>query len=106
MKKYIVAISICLFVCAFGFANLIQLASNSDLAHVQKINGLNVFILSRPENKFETLGKVKIRLTWSNEPEALFKELQKKVAREYPGANGIIIKSIALDEAEAIMFEN
>lgn len=74
-------------------------------ATVEQMDGLYVFIQSKPDAENEYLGSVKKSLALTGNPEEMLNAMIKKVKKEYPNANGIIFTSVSMDKADAIKFK-
>ena len=64
---------------------------NKATAEVSQEEGLYVFYRSKPVSDYEYLGTYKIGLIWDDKPSLLFAKLVRKVKKEYPQAQAIII---------------
>lgn len=101
MKKIIIPIlTIAIVASAFTF-----IEDEKAKATVDQIEGLYVFIKSKPTAENEYLGSVSKALAWSGKPEEMLNSMIKKVKKEYPQANGIIFTSVDMDKADAIKFK-
>lgn len=85
MKHFLFIAGILLSTGAFG-----QLDSNS-LATVEKIQGYYVYILSKPLQDYEVIGTVTVGSTATNGYNERRKKMIRKLSKEYPKADGIIM---------------
>lgn len=101
MKKlHVPLIAICLIAMSFTLAE-----TDKTKATVDQMDGLYVFIKSKPVTDYEYLGSVSKVLAWSGKPEEMLNSMIKKVKKEYPKADGIIFTSVDMDKADAIHFK-
>lgn len=97
--KIIVAIAIVGLLMGF------QVAADKSTGTVDQMEGLYVFIQSKPKADFEYLGTVKKTLAWTGKPEEMLNSMLKKVKNDYPQADGIVFTSVAMDKADAVKFK-
>lgn len=62
-------------------------------------------MLSKPTQDYDYLGSVKKSVAWSGKPDEMLNSLLKKVKKEYPNADGMIITNIDMDKADAVKFK-
>ncbi len=76
-------------------------------AKVKQMQGVYIFMDADPLDKFTTLGTVKAAFAASSNYSDIRDKLLKKLKKEYPEANGMIInlKPGGVDQADAIKFE-
>jgi len=77
----------------------------NDLAKVNRIQGLYIFMDSQPAGKYTFIGRVKSRPFWSDEYADSRNKLIKATIKQYPNANGIIIQTDKIGQADAILIE-
>lgn len=80
-------------------------SSDKGTAKVEQVEGMYIFMLSKPTAEYEYLGTVKKSLAWTGKPEEMLNSIVKKVKKEYPKADGIIFTTIAMDKADAVKFK-
>lgn len=86
MKNLFIVISI-LLLCSFAYSQ-----KEKNIARVDQVSGLYIFVDSEPISKYEYLGTKKCHITmWSSQYQTVRDQLIRKVKKEYPKANGIII---------------
>lgn len=81
---------------------------NKALAEVNQINGLFLFVESKPAGEFSYLGSVKSTgITGGSQFQSVRDRLIKKVKSEWPDANGIIFHFVngGTDRADAIILK-
>lgn len=94
-------ISLTPIILAFTYPN-----QNEQKATVQQMEGVSIFILSKPISEYEFLGTVKkTGLVWSGKPDEMFNGILKKCKKEFPKANGIIFSDISLEKADCIFLK-
>lgn len=100
MKKYLcIAIVLMLVIVSF------RSDTDKSLASVDRVDGYYIFIMSKPEAKYEYMGSVNKSIALTGKPEEMFKGIIKKIKKEYPRADAIMFTSIELDKADAIKFK-
>lgn len=101
MKKLLIpVIVIALITSAFTLVD-----TEKEKATVEQMEGLYVFIKSKPTAENDYLGSVKKSLALTGNPEEMLNAMIKKVKKEYPNADGIIFTSVSMDKADAIKFK-
>jgi hypothetical protein len=100
MKKQITFALIAVSVLALSF----KLAIDKTSATVEQIDGLQVFLYSKPANKYDISGSIKAPFIEKENVESRIKVLIEKAKKEYPSAEGIIINN-TLKNAEVIRFK-
>lgn len=73
-------------------------------ARVQEHDGYLVFNLSKPAEPYKVMGEIKTGMTLAGSPKECFNDLLRRLKKNYPKADGMIITSIDMDKAEAIVF--
>lgn len=82
-----------------------KLAIDNSAANVQEQNGVKIFAFSKPTNKYDILGMVKIKGMVSNEKGPHMVELLVEYAKkDYPSGEAIIVNS-EFQKAEVIKFK-
>ena len=82
-----------------------KLAIDKTSASSQQVNGVYVFAYSKPVNKYDILGMVKIKGLVKNEKGPHMVELLIEAAKkDYPSGEGIIVNS-EFEKAEVIKFK-
>lgn len=101
MKKLLIPIiAIAVLASAFTLVD-----SDKEKANVEQMDGLYIFIKSKPVAENDYLGSVKKSLALTGNPEEMLNSMIKKVKKEYPSADGIIFTSVSMDKADAIKFK-
>jgi hypothetical protein len=101
MKKVLVPfIALCVIAMSFTLVE-----TDKTKATVDQMDGLYVFIKSKPVAEYEYLGSVSKAIAWSGKPEEMLNSMIKKVKKEYPKADGIVFTSVDMDKADAIQFK-
>jgi hypothetical protein len=80
-------------------------AQQNNCATIQNIEGLQIYICAAPGAKFTYIATIKKGFAITGEPEEMIKSMIKKCKKNYPGANALIFKNLALDEADAIFLQ-
>jgi len=98
----------CLFcgAMAFKLAPVPQSpAKDISFANVDKIEGVNVFVFSKPANQYDVIGSIDVKQKWSGEPKEQLKTALEKLHKDFPGADGIIFTGGNMQKADAIKFK-
>lgn len=105
MKKLVITAALTAFFYA-GYAQTTEpKQTRSSEALVNQEDGYYIFMFSRPQKQYEVLGTIeKSGLVWSGKPREMMNIILRRVKKNYPKADGIIFKGVAMDEAEAIKF--
>ena len=82
-----------------------QVAADKSTATVDQMQGLYVFIQSKPKADFEYLGTVKKSIALTGKPQEMLNSMVKKVKNDYPQADGIIFTSVDMYKADAVKFK-
>jgi hypothetical protein len=93
-------------VFAFSFSR--QSEVKKSLAEVEQMEGIYVFVDSRPVREFDHLGTAKIGVSFGSPQYAQLRDrLISKVKKEFPNADGVILHFSAggVDKADAIKFK-
>ena len=109
MKKLLLGIVIGISITALIGAGVENYVVNKKTAEVATIQNLKVFTDSEPVMEYEYLGTVKngFNLASSGQYEPVRDGLIKRVKKDYPQADGIILHLIngSADKADAIKFK-
>jgi hypothetical protein len=97
-----VIIIIVLLASIWAFKPIYEL--NKATAEVSQEEGLYIFYRSKPISEYDYLGTYKIGLIWDDKPSLLFSKLVRKVKKEYPQAQAIIIDN-NMGKCDAIKFK-
>lgn len=76
--------------------------SDSRLAKVKTVRGVNIFMYSEPVGEFEYLGTIKISLAITGQPKEMINMALNKLAKQFPQANGIMFTDDQMEKADAI----
>jgi shikimate kinase len=80
--------------------------NKSNKCTVEMAEGMFVFLQSRPESSYQTLGTVKkTGLVWSGKPKEMYRIILRRAKKDYPEADGIIFEDIDMDHATVIKFK-
>lgn len=106
MKKLSIYAAAVLFTTSTAFT----IVKNQDhsKATVNQVNGMWIFVDSRPADPFRTVGTVELKRTrFGEQYEPVRDALLKKVREQFPAANGAVIHFTngGIDKADAIVFE-
>ena len=82
-----------------------QTAADKADATTERIEGLYVFIHSKPKAEYDYLGSIKKVVVLNSEPEGMLNAMLRKLKKEYPTADGIIFTSMNMEKADAIKFK-
>lgn len=104
MKKTILIVVIALACTAFGF----KVLGDKSAAQVNMVDGVYIFVDSKPSASYERLGEVKSAGGLSNQYVDIRDRLINKAKKEYPNANGVIIdfKKGGSDKAQVILIKD
>lgn len=101
MKK-LLFIGLLLAAPSFMFA---QEQTKKNLAIVNEVDGYYVFVACKPVAAYEEMGKYDAGFTINGEPDELYTKIIKKLKRDYPKADAVIIESANLKKAIAIRWK-
>ena len=83
--KIAVPLLILLIVCAFSL-------KTEKLATPKKIDGYYIYLYSEPIDNYEKLGRVESpSVVWSKSTKVMFSTLLKRLKKQHPKADGIIL---------------
>jgi hypothetical protein len=103
MKRTLSISIISLFMVAsalFSFNN-----PNRKTAEVRQVDGIYIYYMSLPVDKYESLGEVRTGgVILNKHPETVIPFVIKRVKKQYPNANGVIMERNMFD-AQAITVE-
>lgn len=113
MKKilqYLAAFVMLFSLPAAGFMFLLLFSSsikqeNKTAATANQVDGYIIFFQSTPAAVYETMGEVKIKASITGTPGELFKQVMKKIKKEFPKADAIIFEGVEMEKAQAIKFK-
>lgn len=96
-----------LFVLSFAFIAMAFMESlDNSGAKVEEQSGIKIFAFSKPANKYDILGMVKVKGIVKNEKAPHMVELLVSYAKkDFPSAQGIIINN-DFEKAEVIKFKD
>lgn len=80
-------------------------ATATQTANVETREGVSIFYLSKPVNKYTTVASFKVKQQFTGEPKEQIETALKKLHKEYPQADGLIFTDVNMQLAEAIKFE-
>jgi hypothetical protein len=80
--------------------------NKKNIASVDQVEGVYVFMFSNPVAPYDYLGTVKKSgIEMSGQPDERFKALLKHCKKDYPQAEAIIIQDADMKKADAIRFK-
>lgn len=107
MKKRILKIT--LGVCALALVGFTtsNYVTKKSTAEVEQMEGVYLFVDSKPVTEYEYLGTVKISFAWDSQYTGVRDKLIKKGKKDFPNADGFILqfKSGGQDKCDAIKFK-
>ena len=74
-------------------------------ATVNQMQGVYIFMYSKPNAEYTYLGSIKIKTAWSGQPEEMLNITLRKLKKDYPGADGIIFTSAQMEMIDVIKFK-
>lgn len=80
-------------------------ATNKAAAQAETVEGLYVFISSKPLAENEYLGSISKSFALSGKPDEMLYSMIRKAKKEYPAATGIVFTSIYMDKADVVRFK-
>lgn len=95
-----------LFIALTAFTLCNAQTIDNTLATVTEQQGIYIFMLSKPTQKYDYMGTVKIKLKWTGEPDEMLRKMLNKLKQDYPKANGIIFTNLNMESADVVMFRN
>ncbi len=101
MKKKITIGILALGLLAMSF----RMAVDKQNATVQSVDGVQIFIFSKPTAKYDVSGNIKEATFTSSDNEKRIKNLVERAKEKYPSVEGLIITN-TLKNAEAIRFKD
>ena len=105
MKKLSVLFLGVVFLATTAFTVSKALEPSKTSANVEQIQGLYLFIKSKPVLEYEYLGTCKTSITWSAKASEAINVMIKKVKKDYPSADGVIFTDENLWQGDAIKFK-
>lgn len=84
MKRILYIVSI-IILCSFA-----NFPSDRNIAKVNQVSGVYLFVDSEPVSEYEYLGSTKCKIAFSVQYQSVRDKLIKKVKKQYPKANGVI----------------
>lgn len=100
MKKQITLALIAVSIIALSF----KFAIDKTSATVEQIDGVQIFLFSKPTSKYDVSGTIKESIMSAENPEKRVKDLVERAKDKFPSVEGIIINS-NLKNAEVIRFK-
>lgn len=101
MKKIILP----LLILALGATSFKLVEDDKSKGTVEQMEGLYVFIQSKPVAPNEYLGSEKKAIALTGKPEEMLNSMIRKAKKDYPQADGIIFTSVSMDKADVIKFK-
>jgi len=75
-------------------------------AKVDQVEGIYVFMLSKPTAAYETLGSIEKKgIVASGKPSEMLQLMVKKAKKEYPTTQGIIFTATDMYKADCVKFK-
>ena len=107
MKKILFVLFITCAAPILASAQTTQTETTNTLANVATEDGYLLFMYSAPVKSYSTLGYLKkARIVWSGKPKEMFKLMIRKVKKQFPQADAIIVESVDMNEVRAIKFDD
>ena len=81
-------------------------SADNGMANVEQIEGIYVFMLSKPVGKYEYMGTVEKKgIVMSGKPEEMLNIMIKKAKKEYPQCQAIVFTKVDMYKADCIKFK-
>lgn len=98
-------LTVFLLVCFYFLNSNAQEEKNFSLAYVgERINGIYIFVLSEPAQKYEYIATVDVDMNWTGTLSENFEKAIKKAKKKHPYFNGLIFQKKDLSKADLIKF--
>jgi hypothetical protein len=105
MKRTLLVFTLGIAITAlFGFI-MIKYEPNKKTAEVEQIQGLYVFIHSKPVMEYDYLGSFTPGLVPSKNAQSIINHMIKKSKEKYPNADAIIFTDDELGKADLVKFK-
>jgi hypothetical protein len=79
--------------------------NKKDTALVEQMQGVYIFILSKPAAEYNYIGSCSKSFALTGGPEEMLNSMLKKCKKDFPTADGLIFKSLSMDKADAVKFK-
>lgn len=100
MKRTLIFAAIAIAAVAF------KPETQRELARVNRVSGVLVFLESQPVNEYEVLGTVKKGgIVWNGKAKEMRDILVRRALKDYPNAEGIIFDDVTMDHATVVKFK-
>lgn len=103
MKRALM-VSIIILSAHLGFAQTPELPKKN-VAEVNQVQGVFLFMMSKPLHEYDYLGSTKIKVVWTGQPEEMINITLKKLKKDYPTADGLIFTTMNMDQADVVKFK-
>jgi predicted small secreted protein len=106
MKKIILGCFLGISLIGLVAFSTIQYEIKNHTAEVEQVQGVYIFVSSKPVKEFDYLGTVKAAgIVMSKDYEDLMPKMVKKAIKDYPKADAVIFKGGSIYECDAIKFK-
>lgn len=103
MYKTVTTVALAVLFTLCAHAQTIEVKKNT--AEVNQMQGVSIFMYSKPIAEYTYLGSIKIKTAWSGQPEEMLNITLRKLKKDYPGADGIIFTSSQMEMIDVIKFK-
>jgi hypothetical protein len=104
MKKVLI-ITVLLLTIFFIEAQT-NILPKKNIAEVNQVQGVYLFIMSKPVREYTYLGSTKIKVVWTGDPVEMINVTLKKLKKDYPTADGIIFTTMQMNQGDVIKFKD
>lgn len=106
MKKVILGASIAIAITSFTAFKIAVYEAKKNTAEVEQVQGISIFVSSKPVLDFEFLGNIKCgSIVMNKDYEDLMPKMVKKALEKYPNADAVIFKGGSIYECDVIKFK-
>ncbi len=106
MKKVFLGLLIGLTLSGLFAFTAINFEPKKNTAEVEQIQGLYIFLKSKPVMEYEVIGSEKTTVALKGNPQELLNIALKKAKKDYQNAEGIIFTNEDMDRYDYIKFKN
>lgn len=104
MKTQLFVLTILIFSVTFT-SMMVTTETTKATATVNQIEGVYVFIQSKPVTPTDYMGTVKKSVSWTGKPDEMLNSMIKKAKKEYPSCEAIIFVDNDMDKVDVIKFK-
>jgi len=106
MKKLLSGIILGVSLTAFAAFKVATYEANKSTAEVETVQGIYVFMTSKPVKEYEYLGTVKSgAVVASKDYDKLMPKMVEKAKEKFPNADAVLFKNNLVYECDAIKFK-